>query len=110
MATEAQVTANRRNAAKSTGPRTRQGKAVVAMNALQHGLCARQDVVLGEDPQEFERYRAGLLDDLSPLGDAECVLAQRFVGLSWRLRRAERLQNEVFDALLAKELAESMED
>jgi hypothetical protein len=31
----------------------------------------------------------------------ESVLAERVVSLSWRLRRAERAQNEAFDALLA---------
>jgi len=35
----AKIRANRRNARKSTGPRTRAGKAVVARNALQHGLA-----------------------------------------------------------------------
>jgi len=38
----------------------------------------------------------------------ETFLAERIVSLTWRLRRAERLQNEVFDSLLAQELKESM--
>ncbi len=51
MATEAQLAANRRNAQKSTGPRTAEGKAVVAQNAVQHGLLAREGVLRGEDDQ-----------------------------------------------------------
>ena len=46
MATQAQITANRRNAQKSTGPNTRIGKATSAFNARKHGLNARLDAAL----------------------------------------------------------------
>jgi len=108
MATEAQVSANRSNAAKSTGPKTTQGKAVVAQNAIKHGLLARQNVIMGEDQQEFDLHRGEFLDELAPAGTMETFLAERIVSLTWRLRRAERVQNEVFDSLLAQELKESM--
>lgn len=103
MATEAQVLANRLNAKKSTGPRTAAGKAVVAQNAVRHGLLAEQAVIRDEDPGEFEFYRQQLLAELHPGGAMESVLAERAVGLAWRLRRAERVQAQVFDTMLAKD-------
>ncbi|MEN6424854.1 MAG: hypothetical protein ABFE13_05800 [Phycisphaerales bacterium] len=99
MATVAQIQANRLNAQKSTGPRTAEGKERASQNALKHGLLAREAVIQGEDPEEFELYREGMLQELTPAGAVETMLAERVVGLSWRLRRAERLQNAAFAAL-----------
>jgi hypothetical protein len=48
MATEKQIAANRRNAAKSSGPRTAAGKSRSKMNALRHGLAARLEGALSE--------------------------------------------------------------
>jgi len=99
MASVAQIQANRLNARKSTGPRTTAGKERASRNALKHGLLAREAVIRGEDPEEFELYREQMLEDLAPAGAVEAMLAERVVGLSWRLRRAERLQNAAFTAL-----------
>ncbi len=108
MASQAQIVANRANALKSTGPKTSQGKAVVSQNAVKHGLLAEQVVIAGEDPGAFESYREAMLGELAPVGVVETTLAERVVGLAWRLRRAERVQAEVFDALLAKDAASSV--
>jgi len=96
MASVAQIQANRLNAQKSTGPRTAEGKAAASQNAAKHGLLAEQVVIKGEDPAEFEGYRDRMLEELAPVGAIETMLAERAVGLAWRLRRAERLQSAVF--------------
>ncbi len=106
MATEAQSAANRENARKSTGPRTAEGKAVVAQNAVQHGLRARAAVLQGEDWEEYTGFRAGMLAELVPDGLQEMELAARIVDLTWRLRRAGRYQDAVFEALYDKYAAE----
>jgi hypothetical protein len=99
MATEAQTSANRSNAQKSTGPRTPQGRAVVAQNAVKHGLLTQEVVIKGEDPGAFALYREGMLEELAPAGPMESMVAERIAGLAWRLRRAERLQGAAFDTL-----------
>ncbi len=94
MATEAQINANRQNAEKSTGPRTAEGKAAVAQNALKHGLLASPTVINGEDQAAFDLYRQAMLAEMGPVGMMESSLAERVASLKWRLRRAERIQDQ----------------
>jgi hypothetical protein len=99
MTSEAQILANRRNAQKSIGPRTLEGKAAVSQNAVKHGLLAERDVIASESQADFDLYRQQLLDELSPVSPMESMLAERIVTLSWRLKRVCRFQNQAIDAL-----------
>jgi len=92
MATEAQVAANRRNAGRSTGPRTAAGKAVASQNALSHGLTAEQIVLFDERADDLARFRAELRQALEPADEMEEQLAERITLCAWRLRRAARLE------------------
>jgi hypothetical protein len=93
----ARAAASRRNGARSRGPKTPEGKARAAQNALKHGMRAQQCIVLpGERAAAFEAFEAALLADLAPQGALQTVLAQRIVAASWRLARAERLEAELF--------------
>jgi hypothetical protein len=92
MATPAQIAANRRNARKSTGPRTAAGKAVSSRNALRHGLAARAAIVLGEDPADLQRFRAELRAALAPKDGREEWLAETAAEAAWRLRRVWRAE------------------
>jgi hypothetical protein len=97
MATPAQIAANRRNALKSTGPRTAAGKAASSRNALQHGLAAWAAVVLGEDPADLARFRAELVAALAPRDGREEVLAEVAAEAAWRLRRVWRAEAALFN-------------
>jgi hypothetical protein len=99
MATEAQIIANRRNARKSTGPRTRLGKISVSQNAVKHGLLARHAVINSENQADFELYHDWMLAELAPAGSMESMLAERIVFLSWRLKRVGYIQNLTIDAM-----------
>jgi hypothetical protein len=101
MTTEGQIEANRANAQRSTGPRTPEGKAIVARNAVKHGLLGEQIIVEGEDRARFARHHDAMLRALVPVAEVEVTLAERLIGLSWRLQRVQRLQVQAFEALCA---------
>ena len=91
MSTQKQIDANRRNAQKSTGPKTDQGKSIVAQNAVTHGFTANKPLIPGEDPTAYDTFKTNLLKELNPQGPAESMLADRIIDLSWRLKRSGRL-------------------
>src|SRR3954447_23020291 len=97
MTSQRQIEANRRNATSSTGPRTPRGKAVVALNAVQHGLLSRQAVIQGESEDELAELGKRLRGQLPPLGDLELLLVDRIVSTAWRLRRVISLETMLFD-------------
>jgi len=93
MATPSQIAANRRNAAGSTGPRTKEGRAVASRNSLKHGLTAAQVVLIfGETEDDFARFHEGMREAFSPADAIEEQLVERVVLCAWRLRRAYRAE------------------
>ena len=80
------IEANRRNAMKSTGRRTAEGKSVVRRNALKHGLTAETLVVVGDDADAFRRM-ADARAVFCPRNDVELELANTFSHAAWRRRR-----------------------
>ena len=95
MASERQIQANKLNAQRSTGPRTLQGKARVASNALKHGLNGKRIVLPNEDPEEFDDLRNALREELAPQGALEEMLVDEIVADAWRLRRIPILEATV---------------
>ncbi len=78
-ASEAQIVANRINAAKSTGPRSAEGKERSRRNALKHGLAASV-VVPGEEVGEVACRVALMQESLARDDDGlALILAERAV-------------------------------
>ncbi len=92
---------NRRNARKSTGPRTTEGKARSRFNAVKHGCRAKLPVLPGEDPEAYERRLDAWIDKFAPRDAVEHYLVERAVNVSWQLDRADRAEV----ARLADEIA-----
>ena len=88
--TPRRIEANRRNAMRSTGPRSPEGKAKVARNAIKHGFFVAQERWSPSQHRDFEEILDGLRDDLQPQGVLEetCVqtMAQSYVRMAAMLR------------------------
>ena len=93
---EKQLTANRANALKSTGPRTPEGRAVSRWNALQHGVLARAVIPPAleqyESRDEFSFLLQTLHEDLAPQSALEEMLVERIASSYWRLARLLRAE------------------
>ncbi len=95
--------ANLCNSRRSTGPCTLRGKSRSRLNAVTHGLTAETLILPGEDPRAFQRRLDDWTAQLEPANAFEHDLVRQVVTLSWRLDRAERVQ----DALIADSLGTS---
>jgi hypothetical protein len=87
----AKLAANRRNAQRSTGPRTPKGKAHSSQNSRKHGFFARQPLPAGEEgDQLWEEYRElvdGIWEYYQPVGYMEGLLTEKIATESIRYSR-----------------------
>ena len=98
MATSKQIAANRRNAARSTGPRTPGGKAASRLNAVTHGVFAGAVVAKAtERIEDWDEAVAGLVESLGAVDYFEVTLVEGIVACLWRLRRLQLYESESID-------------
>ena len=98
MTSNKQLQANRRNAQRSTGPRSPEGKARSRLNSRKHGLTAKMLIIVGECADDFDQLRTGLIDEHDPQSVLECELVERLAGILWRLRRVPFFETAILDA------------
>jgi hypothetical protein len=101
--------ANRRNALRSTGPRTEDGKQRSRVNALRHGLTAETVVGSLEDAEDYKAFEAAIIADYEAETAVARELVLRLASLLWRLRRANAIEADLFEiqveALRQRQLA-----
>jgi hypothetical protein len=102
MSSPAQNLANRQNAARSTGPKTPEGKAASSRNATRHGLTGVFHVLPHEDPAEFEQLAAEVRDEFEPETSSENFLVDTMIQARCKLVRFERLQGLAFEQILTE--------
>ena len=102
MTSPRQIEANRRNAQKSTGPRTEEGKDRSRFNAVKHGMTAKFDVLPGEDGAALTRRIDAWTADFQARNQLERDLVERAARLSWKLERVERAHVDRLTANILK--------
>ena len=99
MSSLKQIEANRRNALKSTGPITPEGKARSSRNAIRHGLTAETVIAGLEDVEDYQAFEAAVTADYDAETAVERELVLRLASVLWRLRRATGIETGLFESV-----------
>src|SRR5437764_7000273 len=97
MTSYKQIEANRRNARRSTGPITAEGKLRSRQNAVRHGLTAETVIGALEDAEDYKAFEAAVIADYDAQSAVERELVLRLASLLWRLRRATTMETGLFE-------------
>jgi hypothetical protein len=97
---------NRRNAQRSTGPKSAEGKARARLNALKHGLRAEEFALPGEDCDELKRLTDEWVEYYEPRSPGERAVLDRCVYATVQLQRCARYQAEA----VAEQVRTAQED
>jgi hypothetical protein len=92
MSSQKQIEANRRNAQKSTGPKTPEGRATVSRNSIKHGLTASTLVLPDESEADFEALLDSVEAEHQPATPTEVALVRRIAMAIWRLIRGYHIE------------------
>src|SRR5882757_9878278 len=103
-----QHAANRANAAKSTGPRTPEGKARSARNARTHGFTAAAFTVDRlEELDEIARLKQDAVAVYQPVNSQELFALEQIAIAQQMMFRAARLESGIFANCLEIAINES---
>jgi len=92
-----QIDANQRNACKSTGPITQEGKQRSRCNAVRHGLTAETVIGALEDAEDYQAFEAAIIGDYDAQSAVERELVLRLANLLCRLRHATTIETGLFE-------------
>jgi hypothetical protein len=102
MSSLKQIEANRRNALKSTGPTTPEGKVRSRCNAMRHGLTAETVIAALEDVKDYQAFEAAVIADYDAESAVERELVLRLASVLWRLRRATGIETALFESVITE--------
>ena len=100
---------NQINARQSTGPVTPEGKEVSSRNAITHGLTSKKLTLNSEEREQFNKLLASYTKIYKPATEAEKSQLNYMVEHLWRLDRALKIEQILFDRT-ATEIVEENPD
>ncbi len=96
-ASVAKLAANRANALHSTGPKTDEGKARTARNALKHGLDSKEIFIAAGEQETFDQFQTNLAAEIKPEGAIEQDLFNQLLHAAWNLRRIRIQETDIHE-------------
>lgn len=100
MTTQKQIDANRKNAQKSTGPKSNAGKTASSRNALKLGVLSQNALADHEDSEAYSALLEQLINELGPESALECTQVERLSILIWREKRIAEAEAELMQQSL----------
>lgn len=98
MTSKKQIKANRKNAKKSTGAKTLQGKQIVALNSVKHGVNSKALILPDEDINEFKTMVETMKEEFNVSSTIEVVLINKMAEALWRKQRLSRYEQSLIEA------------
>jgi hypothetical protein len=105
-ASEAQIRANRANSARSSGPKSTQGKLASRANSYKHGLTGEGAVLPELEAAEVDRRAEALFNEYRPSGELGAALVHQAALMSVRMEMCAKHLNRTTTARVRQALAE----
>ena len=90
MASDRQLEANRRNATRSTGPSSVEGKLISRTNAVKHGLCVQLPEIEAKISDAYQKRRDAWAERYQPVNEIDQWDLDQAVAATFRIDRCNR--------------------
>jgi hypothetical protein len=102
MTSKPQLSANRSNAKKSTGPKTKEGKSIASSNAIKHGATAKHFISATES-QAYQAFLAALQKAYPNKNPLVAMQLERIAKIKIQLERIQSTIDATFEMAQAEE-------
>jgi hypothetical protein len=92
-----QIEANRINAQKNSGPKTKEGKTKSSMNAIKYGIYSNKILIKGEKQEDLETYRERILGCLKPFNEILFDSATHVIFSGWAAQRYFVIESKIIN-------------